>query len=84
MIDCVILHQATRASSRNLAFDFLLLVCMTRNTIKTGLILTLTHKVKDGVYDERSGRVVLNEKVLDDYKCPRRERMIVMDEVGNP
>ena len=34
------------------------------------------------MYDERSGRVVPNMKVLEDYKCPRRERWIVMDEVG--
>ena len=45
--------------------------------------LTLTsHKVKKGVYDERSGRMVPNMKVFEDYKCPRRERWIVMDEVG--
>ena len=34
------------------------------------------------MYDERSGRVVPNMKVFEDYKCPRRERWIVMDEVG--
>ena len=33
------------------------------------------------MYDENRGRVVPNMKVLEDYKCPRRERMIVMDEV---
>ena len=39
--------------------------------------------MKEGVLDDRGVRVP-NVKVLDDYKCPRRERRIVMDEVwGN-
>lgn len=53
-----------------------------REHSESGLKSSFTHKVKDGVFDEKSGRVVLNRKVLDDFKCPRRERMIVMDEVG--
>ena len=69
---CIWLHLATRATSRNLAIYF----------FDMSVHCTTHHKVKDGVYDEKSGRVVLNKKVLDDYKCPRRERMIVMDEVG--
>ena len=40
----------------------------------------LIKKVKEGVKDDR-GVTVPNIKVLDDYKCPKRERRIVMDEV---
>ena len=41
----------------------------------------LIEKVKEGVYDERRGVKVPNLKVFEEYKCPRKERMIVMDEV---
>ena len=40
----------------------------------------LIKKVKEGVKDDK-GVTVPNIKVLDDYKCPKRERRIVMDEV---
>ena len=36
--------------------------------------------MKEGVLDDRGVRVP-NVRVLDDYKCPKRERRIVMDEV---
>ena len=40
----------------------------------------LIKKVKEGVVNDKGVRVP-NIKVLDDYKCPRRERRYVMDEV---
>ncbi len=41
----------------------------------------LIEKVKEGIYDKVKGVRVPNVKVLDEYKCPRKERQIVMDEV---
>ncbi len=42
----------------------------------------LVAKVKEGVINDKMGGVrVPNIKVLDDFKCPKKERRIVMDEV---
>jgi hypothetical protein len=42
----------------------------------------LIAKVKEGVYDDVRGITVPNLRVLDDFKCPKKEKQIVMDEVS--